>query len=384
MSITYLELGGETSCATGEVTVRALADRGLDGFRFELTADGAPFDGPSIVRPGRVVLPVLTGRIEIAVTTETGDAVFGPDARVRLLVDVVTSDGGFDQVRSPEVDLSGLHGTPVLWLDATRAGLLTVGSTAASASPRSGRLVKAAPVPSQPPVPASVADPIAESPLVRLARTESRVRVNAVKAPDEELRGFTVVLDRSASMMPHYRSGAIAGVLSALVGLSHVFGTDVGLAVWSGGLAARNYSADLAHEPLADLLAKVYQLPDSGFALAPVIGRLPGSGSRTVFVITDDCPPDLPELTEHDLSGADSQRLCHLVVFGRSRYDFRTIGLAEPAPPERFTDDPMLNPRQNLLFTSVAAAEPESIADSLTRSQDMRAMVAALVRGSTK
>ncbi|HST81252.1 MAG TPA: hypothetical protein VLL08_05900 [Kineosporiaceae bacterium] len=361
MSITYLEPGGETSCATGEVTVRALAVRGLDGLRLTLSLpDGVPFSGPSIVRPDRVVLPVLAGRIDVTVTTETADAAFGPDARVRLLVDVVSADGGFDQVQSPEIDLSGLPGTPVLRIDATRPGLLTIRSIDLNES--TSPLTKPeSVVPSGNSV--AAVDSITESPLVRLARSESRARVAAVRAPEEQLRAFSVVLDRSASMVPHFRSGAITGVLSALVGLWQVFGADAGLPVWSGGLPARTYSADLAQESLADLLAEIYEVPDSGFWLAPVLARLPGSGPRTVFVITDDCPPDLPEIAEADLVGADTQCCCHLVVFG---------------------DEPTPNQRQNVLFTAVSATERESVVESLSRAPEMRAMVAALVRGSTR
>jgi hypothetical protein len=381
MSITYLEPGGETSCTDGEVTVRALADRGLDGLRVTLwLPDGVPFSGPSIVRPDRVVLPVLAGQIDVHVTTETAAAVFGPDARVRLLVDVVSADGGFDQVRSPEVDLSGLPGTPVLRLDATRPGLLTIRSidVSGSTSPGSTSTGSTSTGSTSPGSTSPLTTPestgsagtssadvasIIESPLVRLARSESRARVAAVRAPEEQLRTFSVVLDRSASMVPHFRSGAVSGVLSALVGLSQVFGADAGLPLWSGALPVRPYRADLAQEPLADLLAEVYERPDSGFWLAPVLARVPGSGPRTVFVITDDYPPDLPELVGADLVGADPQCRCHLVVFGEDR------GLGQ---------------REDVLFTAVAVTGREPVAEALSRAEEMRALVAALVRGSTR
>jgi hypothetical protein len=366
MSITYLEPGGETSCTAGEVTVRALADRGLDGLRVTLSLpDGVPFSGPSIVRPDRVVLPVLAGRIDVHVTTETDAAVFGPDARVRLLVDVVSADGGFDQVRSPEVDLSGLPGTPVLRLDATRPGLLTIRSIDLNGSTNPGSTSPLTAPESTGSAGSSSADvaSIIESPLVRLARSESRARVAAVRAPEEQLRAFSVVLDRSASMVPHFRSGAVSGVLSALVGLSQVFGADSGLPLWSGALPVRPYRADLAQESLPDLLAEVYERPDSGFWLAPMLARVPGSGPRTVFVITDDCPPDLPELAGADLVGADAQCRCHLVMFG---------------------DDRGLDQREDVLFTAVAVTGREPVVEALSRAEEMRALVAALVRGSTR
>jgi hypothetical protein len=97
--------------------------------------------------------------------------------------------------------------------------------------------------------------------------------------------------------------------------------------------------------------------------LAPVLARLSGSGPRTVFVITDDCPPDLPELAGPDLVGADAQRRCHLVVFG---------------------DDRGWDQREDVLFTAVAATGREPVAEFLSRAEEMRALVAALVRGSTR
>jgi hypothetical protein len=396
MTITYLEPGREASCVTGEVTVRALPAPGHGDFRLVVTRPGGgAYDGPAYPRPDRIVLPVLTGRVEIAVMTTQPEALFGPDARFRMLVDVVTADGGFDQVQSPEVDLSGLRGGTLLWIDAVGKGSLSVGSVGSAGSPSSTGSTsspalagfEAEPVPVTSPLLSkeSAAHAGPDNALIRRARTESRALVGAARAPVAELRDYTVVLDRSASMAAHSRSGAVAAVLNSIAGIAQVFGAEAALPVWSGGPWSAEQSADLASDSPDEVVARVYQAPVIGFSIAPMLPLLPASGPGTVFVLSDDYPADLPDLTDAELAGSNAERRWHLVVFGRSRHDFRYFGTGAPQPPKQITDDvSAVESRDGVLLTSVAVDEREPINQELEQIRGMRAMVRALARGSTR
>jgi hypothetical protein len=172
--------------------------------------------------------------------------------------------------------------------------------------------------------------------IVSAARAAARAQADAQRAPRADRRRWVVAFDHSASMLVRYRNGELASILRSLLGAWEVFGDGEPIQVWtSAGAPISNLplGVDLCRESVDDLLRRVYAEVHTGSSLAALIRAVPPTGvPETVFLLTDDLPPDLEAACGSLLgaggvgdSGQPSQRW-HLVVFARSRFDYRGTG----------------------------------------------------------
>jgi hypothetical protein len=304
---------------------------------------------------------------------------FPPGSQAQLVVDLTGPDGVQQQVRSPEVDLSGLRTAPLLWLDGGNPQQWTIGAPTVSTDPDE----EAA---------GAVVTEVHE--IVSAARAAARARADAQRAPRDSRRRWVVVLDHSASMLLRYRSGELGSVLRALLGAWEVFGDGEPVQVWTSAgapISTRPLGVDLCRESVDDLLRRVYVEVHTGSSLAGLIRAVTPTGvPETVFLLTDDLPPDLESavgsLTGPGGTGRTGEtgqpvQRWHLVVFASSRFDYRGTGRAGnpvSAGEDTLRDVPVV---PGVEITSLTT-EHTPLADQLREPGPVAALVAALTERS--
>jgi hypothetical protein len=120
----------------------------------------------------------------------------------------------------------------------------------------------------------------------------------AASLPAERQRTIRLAIDRSASMLPHQRSGALHALLEVMIGVNGVYGATRAMPVWAMSPDPEQIRPDLTADSLPGYVDTTLggQALTSGTALAPLVGRMPAArGRETVYVITDDVPPDLDD-----------------------------------------------------------------------------------------
>ncbi len=161
---------------------------------------------------------------------------------------------------------------------------------------------------------ARVVDPAGDT-----ARDAARRRIGRTRAAEADRRDIHVVLDLSASMLPHHRSGALQGLLSVLAGINDVHGQSEEFTLWPAmpvqRLAPRRLTRADAAVVADDLVSTVGVGSSSGVAEAFRAARAERAWR---VVVSDGVPPDL--LGELSAPGAGEQAP-HLLAFAESKHD---------------------------------------------------------------
>lgn len=179
----------------------------------------------------------------------------------------------------------------------------------------------------------------------------ARRQVDAARLPASQQRLIVLAIDRSASMLPVLRSGAVDALLEVLIGLSAVVGRNTELPVWQLGATPRPTSGPLLPTATDSFVDRELREEASitGTVLAPLAERVGTSeGPTSVFVVTDGSPPDL-EAFRAAVSRSRRQVAWHLIAFARSTTDPQVR--AEP-----WTDELVRMPRD--VWASVASITP--------------------------
>jgi hypothetical protein len=233
------------------------------------------------IRDGRreIVLTTVDEPLDVVVRLPDGarpDDAFRYGSIGELRIEI---GAGEDVYVCPQVNLSGLR-------SATLAQLVPADAVLRVVVPASART---------PDHPAAEPTTVEMDGIAGAAMTITRRTIgHRTHLPVERTRAIRMVVDRSASMLPHVRSGVVADLLEVGRGMNAVIG--------SGGLEVEVVSVpgEPAHREVftsgaADAAALVHQLferVDTGFRLASLAGRT-GRAAAAIYVITDAVPPDL-------------------------------------------------------------------------------------------
>ena len=234
------------------------------------------------------------------------------------------------------------------------------------------------PPPVTPPGPATPSAPVQLGALPELARRTNyacRRQIDGSRLPASQLRDVVVAVDRSASMLPAVRGGALTSLLEILLGLATVVGREPLLPVWQLGAAPRPVRRAVTPDTVAGFVAAELseQASLSGVALTPLVDQI-GSPARptSVFVITDGVPPDT-DVFASVVAGRSAPVSWHLLALARSGTDPRVS--AEPWADE-------LTALRRDGWASVAALSPEPhdgwVAERLADDRQLDLLVADL------
>ena len=325
MAVTKLAPGGRARCTTGHATLGWSVD-GADLSEVVLRVvqrdAGRPAIGVQPTGPGRLLIAALPVPVVVLVLPRDGN-VFrdGVSVSAELTLRVDGHDG--DQYVLPEVDVSGTSEQVLLimvpadgvWSLELPADLAVrqarpsthsrVGAPAPSAAalrapqhdgPAATRLT--------PPEPAQEEADGAQQPgvsqLAQRAAYAARRHVGAARLAPEARSEFHVAVDRSASLLPALRTGAVQSLLEVLSGLNSVCGLTDQVPVWELGVAPSRLSTPLDPTTVLGYVTHVLgqRVTTDGTLLAPLVRATAGSGaSRTVVVVTDGVPADLTQVT---------------------------------------------------------------------------------------
>jgi hypothetical protein len=250
----------------------------------------------------------------MALVRPLGGGTFPDGCRIDLQL---STRGGpaTDEFVIPSVDISGT-GVTTLFELAPEAGVWTL-----SVPLVEGRTL-ALPTPGTPgPLPAVDIDS-----LPKIAKSAA-YRVRELAGPTgqlpPELRAeIQVAVDRSASMLPHARSGARATLLELIVGVNAEVGVASDIPVWQLGRSVELVPTPLSHISNSAYDALLGDVPQTtGTLLAPLLDATAANNERrVVFVITDGAPGDLDDLGPV-LDAAQQQGTStrwHVLAFARS------------------------------------------------------------------
>jgi hypothetical protein len=318
MTVIMLRPGMSAGCPAGALEIdwhaRGVAPSSVTVIVEVLDAPGRP--APAVLPVGDQTLRLTGLPAAVALTARPRNAgtVF-PDG---VIFDVRLSMGagqdGSDQMVLAPVDISGTAISTPLTITPTPTGWEV---TAVS----SGHWVSADTAGAT-----SGAGSDESTTLVQRATWSARRHAGAHSLPPNRLTEFVLAVDGSASMLTHHRSGAVRALLELFLGVNAVCGANQAIAIWGTGWAPARLRTDLTTATLDECDAMVIddRALTSGTALAPLVTVLPPARSRrTVFVITDDVPPDLDAATIALAARPDVPHLTawHLLELALGRQD---------------------------------------------------------------
>jgi len=357
MTVTILDARGAVPCAAGPLEVEWT---GPDGVSVVLECRSTPGRGATHVQrlgDRSLLLTGLPEDVALVARPVTPGTVFAD--RVVVGVQLSSHDSG-DQIVVPPVDVSGT----------TAAVLLTVGS-------RDGRWLVTA---EEGAATRSSTLPVGEvSPesLVKRAAYGTRRRIGASSLPPLQQRSMVAVVDRSASMLAHQRSGAVQSLLEVVLGVNLVCGMHREVPVWTLELPPRQLSRAL---DVTDVGRYVTERLDpepytSGCTLAPLIRDLDPADPAVAVVITDDVPADLPEVAAA-LAANVRPVAWHLLAIARGPGD-PAVRL-EPWRDELSALAPMVGSRLLTVSSVTPGSEPGWLARELAAPDRLDGLVAGL------
>jgi hypothetical protein len=317
-----------TRCPPGALEINWQV-RGLttDHVRVSIeVADGPSRPAVSIQKLGdqRLLLTGLPEAVVVVARPLHAEGYFADRTVFDVQVQLRSTDGGGDQIVLTPVDVSGTRSATLLTISPDALGWEVL-----------------APLPGVPLVPADSAEPVdtgfapqpgpaanlADLPaLSARAAYSARRRIGEPAMPPYRRANIVAAVDRSASMLPHLRSGAVQSVVEMLVGVNAVAGATAEIPLWTLSAAPTRVRPDLdaaTVDGYASTLINDQEL-DSGTAVAPFIAHLPATGgAQTVLLISDDVPPDLGDVRTALRNRGDrpGSIVWHFLVFGRGSTD---------------------------------------------------------------
>lgn len=296
MATLRLGAGGSARCSEGmltldwRVTGGPPADVVLEVNR--AAAPGTPAVAVSPTGSGKVLIAALPETVDVQVRPATGET-FGNGVAVSTQLTLRVGDVEAARYLLPEADVSGTPRLTLLRLT-PQPGFWQLDVPPDVGAQRAATAA-AAPHAAAPPEPESDLDGLA-----RDAAYAARRRARSARLPEDRRSELHLAVDRSASMLPLVRGGSGQGLMDLVVGVNDVVGSSSTVALWSLGSipvpmrpgltranAGGRWSADL-----------VERASTGGTLVAPLVAEIAARGPRrTVLVVTDGPPADLPELT---------------------------------------------------------------------------------------
>lgn len=264
---TYVLEGGSSATLPAKpLTIRVQGQRQAE-VRLEARRNGAP-DPTAISRPGMLVLPRITGPVEVT-AVPARDRAFGSGTVVTLSAATeLRGDTDPERALMNGVDLSGL----------SRRDLLRIEPLAAELKLTALGVIEDTPLP----------------PLAARARDLAREMLGMERVPSTAAKPLEVLVDASASMRPLALEGAVGAALEVVAGVSRVTAGDDSLIV---GIATDRHtpvtSGSLVELPRAVHEAVLAAPLATGFR-SRRSASIPGDGARTArCVVSDGVPADL-------------------------------------------------------------------------------------------
>lgn len=295
MATLRLSAGGSARCPEGMLTLDwRVAGGSPADVALEVNQVASPATPAVAVSPtgsGKVLIAALPEAVEVQVSPVSGDT-FGNGVTVSTQLTLRVGGVEAAQYLLPEADVSGTPRTTLLRLT-PQPGFWQLDV------PTDVEVQQSAPAASAP-RPAVSSEPETDlDGLARDAAYAARRRAGSARLPEDRRSELHLAVDRSASMLPLVRGGSGQGVMDVVVGVNDVVGSSSTVALWSLGSipvpmrpgltrasAAGRWSAELAE-----------RASTGGTLVAPLVSETAGSGPRrTVLVLTDGPPADLPEL----------------------------------------------------------------------------------------
>ncbi|WP_432558928.1 hypothetical protein [Granulicoccus sp. GXG6511] len=263
---TYVLEGGSSATLPAKPLTLRVQGPGQADIRLEARQNGAPDPSALSPMPGMLVLPRVTGPLEVRVIPMR-ERTF-PSATVIALSAAIEMHRDQDPERAvmQGVDLSGLAERELLRIEphGDRLRLIALG------------VVIDAPLP----------------PLAAKARDAARELLGVERVPAADASALVIRVDGSASMRPLVLDGSVGAALEVLVGVSRVTAADLPVTAEAGSPDPR----EVAGESVGALPREVHEVLGSmplttGFRSA---GRVRSGDRVTLCVVSDSVPADLP------------------------------------------------------------------------------------------
>jgi len=387
MTVTKLRPNDSTICAAGLLQIDwQIRGATVETVHVEMqTLNGAGTPAPAVQTIGRqgLMLASLPEPVALVARPRSVRAAFTDGVTFQTQISLPASDADADQIVLTPVDVSGTS-SAVLFTVAPAPGGWKVTAAPAGQSP-TPYAPASQPPPATPDGPDSnhpTSDPqTATVATVRRAMYAARRHVGASTLPADQLITIAVAVDRSASMLPHQRSGALQAILELILGVNTVCGANRSIPVWKMSHHPCQMRPDLSESSIAGYVETVLddQALTSGTVLAPLVEQIPRNANRQiVFVITDDVPPDMNATAAAMQARRDPPETpsWHLIVLARHRSDpaVRT----EPWRDELRPLAPLVDDGLITMSAITPDDSPDWLADRLTSSDELDAVVAAL------
>ena len=263
---TYVLEGGSGATLPAKPLVLRVQGPGESEARLEARQDVTPDPTAMSPQPGVLVLPRVTGPVDVRVIPAGGRPF--PSGTVIALSAAIEQHGDPDPERAVMlgVDLSGLTGRELLRIE-----------------PRDGQ------------VRLTALGVVVDSPLPALAakaRDIARELLGVEWVPDSDASALVIRVDGSASMRSLVADGSVGAALEVLAGISRVTSADLPVTAEAGSPNPTVVQADSVGALPLEVHQALSALPLlTGFRSA---GRVGGAGRTSLCVGSDSVPADLP------------------------------------------------------------------------------------------
>lgn len=295
MATVRLKPGGSARCPQGMITLDWRVAAGAPGdVALEVVRVSSP-DQPAVAvsptGPGQVLIAALPEGVAVQVRPTSGDS-FGNGVSVNAQITLRVGGVEAAQYVLPATDVSGTPRTTLLrltpetgfWqLDVPADNGVT--TTVRTASPAPG-------------TPTPAGDVNLEG-AARDAAYAARRRTGGARLPETLRSELHLAVDRSASLLPLVRAGSGQALMDLVVGVNEVVGSTPTVSLWALGSTPTPLRPGLTRGSAAGRWAG--ELRDAastgGTLVAPLVAETAsGAAPRTVLIVTDGPPADLPEL----------------------------------------------------------------------------------------
>ncbi|MCW2606750.1 MAG: hypothetical protein JWO60_1443, partial [Frankiales bacterium] len=162
--------------------------------------------------------------------------------------------------------------------------------------------------------------------LVQRAAWAVRRQTGVARLGPDARTELQVAVDRSASLLPALRTGAVQALLEVLLGANGVCGAADAVPVWELGAVPQRLPQPLDRSTAPGFVAHVLgeRVTTDGTLLAPLVRTTAAAGPpRTVVVVTDGVPADLEQVTAalRDTTRARGTTRWHLLAVARGADD---------------------------------------------------------------
>lgn len=272
MSVQYLATGKWARVTHGQVQAELVVISGGPAVLEAAGAGGSAAVTSHRVSSLKIVMPPIGSQTNLLARPETGST-FPEGAAVQLTLSI-GQPGNLVQLVGPRIDVGALHEAELAHLKDDE-GLLGVMAVKVDDVGLPDEQLTA---------------------LSRASQYASR-RLLRQRAVSSAENGLALLVDRSASMRPHLRSGAVQAVLEAVLGVDRGLGDGGEVPVLTLGRSVEplvplgpDNASDYVDRQLLPLGAA------TGTRLAASIGtRGLDDGPRTILVLTDQIPGDVAE-----------------------------------------------------------------------------------------